>query len=192
MFSLSPEEARIIHDLVGAATSILTTLAVIFGAISGLKRYQHDLKIKSGDLLLEMEKEFRAVLPTCLLIETPSAYSERIAPLLLRIEHRADVSADDLKLQEELDRCLRFFYLCTVLHTDLKIEKAVVARSYYYYASLLLDPEDKPELARYVRKHMRRLTEWLERHKAAFSIYGATGEWREVVKQPRIFATRAK
>lgn len=171
---------------VGSAASFLTVTGVIVGGIVGLRRYRHSLKIKAGELLLQMEQEFRIVSPTCLLWETVASYEARIKPVLDKNAADASLSNDEFELLQNLDRCLRFFYLCTVLHTDLKIERAVIARSYYWYASLLLDAQRRPELAEYVRMHYRRLYEWLQRHRDCFQHYRDTGEWRECDALPAV------
>ncbi len=172
-------ELDVLFRAVGSAASLLTVSGVIIGGIVGLRRYRHGLKIKAGELLLQMEQEFRIVSPTCLIWETTSSYRSRIKPVLDKNSIDAAMSDEEFKLLQDIDRCLRFFYLCTVLHTDLKIERAIVARSYYWYASLLLDSGARPELAEYVRQHYRRLYEWLQRHKPCFQHYRDTGEWRE-------------
>lgn len=162
-----------------STAALLTVIALIVGGIVGLRRYRHGLKIKAGELLLQMEQEFREIAPTCLLWETLSSYNTRVKPVLDKNAIDAAMSDQELQLLANLDRCLRFFYLCTVLHTDLKVERAVVARSYYWYASLLLDGQSRPELAEYVRIHYRRLYEWLQRHRVCFQHYRDTGRWRE-------------
>lgn len=169
-----------------SAASVLTVLGVIVGGAVGLRRYRHGLKIKAGELLLQMEQEFRSVAPTCLRWETLSSYRTQIKPVLDKNNAGQAMTDQEFALLADLDRCLRFFYLCTVLHTDLKIERAVVARSYYWYASLLLDTTKRPELAEYVRAHYRRLHEWLLRHQGCFKHYRDTGEWRECDALPAL------
>lgn len=164
---------------IGGGASLLTVIGVIVGGFVGLRRYRHGLKIKAGELLLQMEQEFRAVALTCLRWETLSSYRTQVKPVLDKNAADQAMSDQELQLLADVDRCLRFFYLCTVLHTDLRIERAVVARSYYWYASLLLDADQRPELAEYVRVHYRRLHEWLLRHRDCFRHYRDTGEWRE-------------
>lgn len=97
--------------------------------------------------------------------------------MLLR--YMGDESLSDVELDRlaAVDRSLRFFYLCTVLHHDLKIEQDVVARSYYWFASQLLDRERRPELYRYVSTHYRRLHDWLLRHEPCFRGYQERGVW---------------
>jgi hypothetical protein len=61
----------------------------------------------------------------------------------------------------------------------MRIEQAVMARSYYWHASLLLNDDIRPELSKYVRSNYKRLTEWLERNRVSFDHYGKTGIWVE-------------
>lgn len=126
---------------------------------------------------MKMEEEFREVAHTSLLIETSCSYTEIIKPVIIKALGNHDLRESDLELLREIDRLLRFFYLCTVLHTDLRIEQAIIARSYYFHAKLLLDDSVRPELANYVRKNYKRLTEWLVQNNPSFESYGSTGKW---------------
>ncbi len=157
--------------------ALVTAGAVVVGGIVGLRRYRHSLRIKAGELLLAMEVEFRHVFPTCLEIEVSASYDERFRPLLKAVAREERPSAEDLERLKALDRCLRFFYLCTVLHTDLKIEQAILARSYYWYARLLIDSERRPELATYVHQNYRRLSAWLHEYLPCFEAYRDSGRW---------------
>lgn len=175
MFNL--DEIQLTHELIGDFTSIITSLALVIGGTSGLRRYRHDLKIKSSDLLIKMEDEFREIAHTCLLIEITHSYNSAIKPILTKVLNEQELNGYEFERLQEIDRCLRFFYLCTVLHADLRIEQAVIARSYYFHANLLLDDKTRPDLATYVRRDYKRLTEWLTKNKPSFDHYRDTGTW---------------
>lgn len=168
-----------------AASAIVTALAVLVGGVVGLRRYRHGLKIKAGELLLEMEREFRAVLPTFFEIELLFTYRRKYAPTLAKNLRRADLSDSQIERLKEIDRCLRFFYLCTVLHTDLRIEQAILARSYYWYVRLLVDGTLRPELEEYVEANYRRLSQWVHEHLPCFDEYERSGRWKPRLRDRR-------
>ena len=89
------------------------------------------------------------------------------------------MTKEEIESLRDLDRCLRFFYLCTVIQTDLKIERSILARSYYWYMKELADKNHRPELHDYLSRNYKRLHEWLTRHQPCFDHYAKTGEWNE-------------
>jgi hypothetical protein len=77
----------------------------------------------------------------------------------------------------ELDRCLRFFFLCTVLNADVKVEETPIARAYYYYVCVLAEPGMRTELQSYVRKYYKRFHQWMNKHRECLKGYREKGEW---------------
>jgi hypothetical protein len=114
-----------------------------------------------------MEDEFRAVFQTFEKLEIPLAYEREIAPVL-QAENRGEVPSDQaLKMLIEIDRSLRFLYLCAVLDGILKGKAGQALRGAYYHYIAILLPEQKsarPELLTYTTKYYPRLTAWIERH----------------------------
>ena len=94
--------------------AILTFLAIVVGGAIGLRRYRHGQKIRAADLLLKLEEEFRSVLPMCVRWETISSYESMVGPLIENYMAGERLDEDEIASLMELDRCLRFFYLCTV------------------------------------------------------------------------------
>lgn len=168
--------------LLHAVSAVVTAIALIVGGLVGLSRYRRSLRIKAGELLLEMEKEFREVFETCLELEVATTYDRRFRPVLRRALSQADHVEGDIEVLKALDRCLRFFYLCTILHSDFKIEQSILARSYYWYARLLIDQESRPELAAYLARDYRRLSHWLHEHLPCFARYQETGTWDQSLR----------
>lgn len=156
----------------------LPILAAFFGGIIGLQKYNHSLKIKAGEILLQIEEEFRVIFPTCFKIETMQMYEKEIRPPLKKLESGKELNDIDKDTLIELDRCLRFFYICSVFHTDLKIEKSILARSYYWHACTLTDAEKRPELEAYLRENYKRLSEWLDCQADYFEFYKKHGKWK--------------
>ena len=84
---------------------------------------------------------------------------------------------EDIEMLARLDRCLRFFFLCTVLNSDLKVEETAIARAYYYYVCILAEPGKRLELQTYIAKCYVRLNAWMKRHKNCMEEYRRTGDW---------------
>lgn len=172
---------------IGTLSAILTVLALVIGGGFALKRYRREVRLRAADLLLKMEDEYRIVLPTCLEFEYIPRYQQSIVPLLKKIEDHP-LNASDVNSLAALDRCLRFFFLCTVLTSDLKVEETAIARAYYYYLSLLAEPKKREELKQYITRNYKRLDTWMKRHKVCMERYRETGEWdwRLVVDAPEL------
>lgn len=168
-------------QVLSGATAALT---VLVGGIVGLRRYQHGLKIKAAELLLVLEEEFRSILPTLVRWDVGNTYRRRVAPLIGKYMAGEPLGRDEVADLIDLDRALRFFYVCTVLHGDLRIEQDVLARSYYWYANQLLDHEARPELHAYVERYFKRLHRWLVCHEPCFARYRKDGEWVEGLSLP--------
>lgn len=174
---------------IGGIAAGLTFLAVVVGGVVGLRRYRHGQKIGSAELLLKLEEEFRTVVPTCAKWDSAVTYDSIIRPAISAYMAGERLDEDAVGVISELDRCLRFFYVCSVMHGDLRIEQSVVARSYYWYMRDLLDPDGKhPELLEYVKRYYRRLHVWLLRHEPCFEHYGKEGEWvsRKALKESTV------
>ncbi|MEQ9400233.1 MAG: GNAT family protein [Longimicrobiales bacterium] len=162
---------------VQAVSESVLTLSVVVGGWIGLSRYRRGLNIKAAELLLEMEQEFRDLHPTLLGLELIRTYRKTYAVTLGRALARAPLTQDDERRLAEVDRTLRFLYLCTVLHSELRVEQSVLARSYYWYSQVVVHPSKRPELWAYVSENYPRLHEWLAVHEPCFDQYQATGRW---------------
>jgi hypothetical protein len=160
-----------------------TALAVIVGGILGLQQYKEGHRLRAADMLVEMEKEYRAVLPVCIEFEIAKTYDKLIKPMLLEIQksklEHADLTDLQVEKLKELDRAIRFFYACSVLNGELRVEENVIGRVYYYYLSILADPGQGKELYTYVQVYYPRLHNWLQTHRKYLSCYRKTGTWAE-------------
>lgn len=168
----------------------LLVISVVGGALA-LIEYRKGLSLKAAEILLEVEAEFREVAPTFDLMEDEDRYDQVLRPVLLKslanyalpegatrdeqenakkkrytcVNAPADEAPPltDLQFatQKELDRALRFLYLCAVLHADLRAERGALARAYYQWLRTIMNPTDRPELACYVARYFPRTLEWL-------------------------------
>jgi hypothetical protein len=129
-----------IAQTVGTLSAMLTVLALIVGGGFALARYRREVRLRAADLLMKMEEEYRTIVRTCLDFEFIDRYQEVIVPVLKKVEDGTMQLTDDIEKLARLDRCLRFFFLCTVLNADLKVEEAAIARAYYYYVCVLAEP----------------------------------------------------
>lgn len=155
----------------------VSAVAVVAGGIWALRNYFNAQRLKAAEILLQMETEFRVILPIYELIDVTAAYRTKVAPVLDKLHGGVPTTDEDLKLLIDLDRCLRFFVLCAVLNKDLGVEGNALLRSYYYHTGLLAeisDPdavEDRERralaremhrLAWYLSKYYPRLCKWVK------------------------------
>jgi hypothetical protein len=161
----------------GTLSAVLTVLALIVGGVFALARYRREVRLHAADLLLKMEEEYRTIVRTCLDFEFLDRYQRIIVPVLKSVESGTMQGSEDIEMLARLDRCLRFFFLCTVLNADLKVEETAIARAYYYYVCVLAEPGKRCELQMYIAKYYARLNAWMKRHQRCMDEYRKTGDW---------------
>lgn len=166
-----------IAQTLGTLSALVTVLALMVGAGFALQRYHREVRLHAADLLLKMEEEYRIVVRTCLDFEFIDRYQQTIVPVLKKVESGTMQASEDIDMLAKLDRCLRFFFLCTVLNADLKVEETAIARAYYYYVCVLAEPGKRAELQRYIRDYFARLDAWMKRHQRCMDNYRKTGDW---------------
>jgi len=173
--------------LTGIGELATAVAVIVFGVLGlreyrdGTKHYREGQRLKAADMLLEMEKEYREILPVCIEFELAKTYEALIKPILTQIAAKtfdaAELDEGQVKKLKELDRALRFFYACSVLNGELQVEQNVIGRVYYYYLSILADPDQGKELSVYVGKYYPRLHDWLVHHRTHLVCYKKTGKW---------------
>ena len=177
----APEWLTGAGEFMAGVGGLATATAVFVFGILGLRHYQEAQRLKAAEMLLEMEKEYREVLPVCIEFELQGTYESLIKPMLIKLTNKTLGEGDLTEIQrsklKELDRALRFFYACSVLNGELKVEQNVIGRVYYYYLSILADPAQGKELSKYVEDYYPRLHEWLKKHKENLAKYKETGKW---------------
>ena len=94
---------------------------------------------------MKMEEEYRAIVRTCLDFEFLDRYQQIIVPVLKKAEDGSMQRTEDIDVLAKLDRCLRFFFLCTVLNADLKVEEC----------DLVVVPSEHPELGDAIRDKVK-------------------------------------
>jgi hypothetical protein len=166
---------------IGTISALITVFAVIVGGRFALTRYRRDVRLRAAELLLKMEEEYRQILPTCIDFEHTARYKRVLVPVLQERNEGSLDSDNSVCVLLRLDRCLRFFFLCTVLNADLKVEETVIARAYYYYLAYLAHASERVELQNYVKNEYPRLNTWIERHRVALEEYRQSGKWDPVL-----------
>lgn len=162
----------------------LTITSAVIGAFWGLFQYTKSQKLKAAELLLNMETEFRIILPTIELIESKSEYNAFIKPLLEKEKSGKKLKEGELKLLTDIDRVFRFFFLCVVLDKDLAVTTKALRYAYYHYLAILAEhllpklPETPSELADYLSKYYPRLCRWLKENKDSLQLLRETGKWK--------------
>lgn len=151
-------------------SGLVSAIAVIVGAIWALRSYREAQRIKAAEVLLKMEEEFRTILPIYELIENPGVYEAKTRKMLAEVMKGSDLSADKIKELADLDRCLRFLFLCSVLNRDLAVEQNVLFRAYYHYVNVLAkliekETKDASGLAAYLKEFYPTLSKWTNENK---------------------------
>jgi len=163
-----------LKDWVDIFTKALATLLGLFGGGWGLYEYFRNTRLRAAETILKMEKEFRNIAPIYEEIDDAASYQRLIKPIL---DAERQGKLDDAGLQKltQLDRCLRFLYLCSVLNEALRVDRTLglkegaLQRAYYYYIGTLLPEEShasRPELFAYTRRYYPLLTGWVDKHKS--------------------------
>jgi hypothetical protein len=162
-----------LKDWVDILTKAVATVFAIAGGAWGLYQYFKGTQLKAAESLLKAEEEFRKVLPTFEEIEDLPTYRTNIKPVLdARREGRLDTKS--LSKLTEIDRALRFLFLCSVLNETLRADRVFGAKegalhkAYYYYYGIMLDVEKarRPEFDLYTKRYYPRLTEWVRKHES--------------------------
>lgn len=144
---------------------LLSAAAIVAAGIWALRSYREAQRLKASEILLSMEQEFRIVLPTYELIENPGVYATRIKPLLQKAMAGSDLTDAEIKSVSDLDRCLRFLFLCSVLNRDLAVEHNALMRAYYHYVSVvakMTSAQPPNDLAKYIKDFYPRLCSWID------------------------------
>lgn len=156
---------------------LITGLAVLGFGIYGLKQYKEGQRLDAAEMLLKMEKEFRCISAICNEIEIEGVYKKKIQPLLQKLISKdyasLDLTDDEFALVKKLDRALRFFYVCTIMHRELHVDEGVLGRAYYYWLGILTT---RSELHAYIKRDYKRLAQWLHDNEAVLEIYRQTGK----------------
>ena len=122
----APEWLTGAGEFMAGVGGLATATAVFVFGILGLRHYQEAQRLKAAEMLLEMEKEYREVLPVCIEFELQGTYESLIKPMLIMLTNKTLGEGDLTEIQrsklKELDRALRFFYTCSVLNGELKVE----------------------------------------------------------------------
>lgn len=161
----------------------VSALAIIVGGIWALRSYREGQRIKAAEMLLNMEQEFRIILPTYELIENPGVYEDKIVPMLQEVMKGSRLKDEHIKLLADLDRCLRFLFLCSVLNQDLAVEQNALVRAYHHYVGILAELADKNntknvDLAQYIAKFYPTLCRWTNDNRALLAGYRAGQAWK--------------
>jgi hypothetical protein len=159
-------------DWVDIVAKAIAVLFAVIGGGWGLYQYFKSTRVKAAEMLLKVEEEFRNIFPTYAAIDDVPSYRNVIRPVL-QAESAGTLDAAGLKKLTELDRCLRFLYLCSLLNEALGVDHALgvkggaLRRAYYHYLGILLHDESgetRPELLAYTGRYYPRLTNWVQKH----------------------------
>lgn len=149
-------------DLTGW-TDALQGVAVAAGGLWAVRTFASAQRQKAAQILLEVEREFREVRPTCDRVTSAETYDAFYRPCLARLAAREPLDDQGLERRDELDRALRFFYFCCVLNSRLDVDLATLKDAYYFYLREFVDAETRPELRSYVEEWYPRLFAWIRR-----------------------------
>lgn len=162
-------------ELLEGIAAACTFCALLVAGVYGLIKYRQQLRLGAADLLLRMEPEHREIYETFLELQLAKPEDLISQAMAAGKEKRSDVIGVPEKLCK-IDRCLRFFYSCTVLD-HLGVEEIAIIRGYYYYLLELSDPH-KEQLHAFLRKYYPMLFKWLAHNRVFLKHFKETGRWR--------------
>jgi hypothetical protein len=166
-------------EWIKAVAECLTAVGVGLTGYFGVREYRESQRLKAADMLLEMEKEFRSLANICNKVEILSTYVDQIKPVLKKLNENGEnviLAPGERDTMLELDRLLRFFYVCTVLNGELHLEQDALGRVYYYWLGVINNEVKRKELFSYTQKYYRRLHDWLKEHREYLYDYRVSGQ----------------
>ncbi len=183
----TPAELQALSTWVDIAVKLAAAIFAVVGGGWGLKQYFDTSRLRAAESLLKMEEEFRFVFRTFERLEIPTAYTQQIAPILEAEQQGTVPTQPALETLIELDRALRFLYLCVVLDGTLKGNAGNALRRAYYHYIEILSPDatpPRPALLAYTSRYYPRLTAWIRENKGELANLGTPkrsgllGRWR--------------
>lgn len=142
-----------------AALGVLQPLAILAGGIWVLITFRNSNRVKSIEMLIALEEEYREHLP--LLLEIECDYVEKIRPML-REERANTLSPQSRRKLSELDEALRHFAICAQTR-NLGVDKGLLDITYAYYLGTMYSAAERPELKAYIDTYWSHVAHWAAR-----------------------------
>jgi hypothetical protein len=165
--------ARILEWLTEGLSSL--SMLALLGGFWTLVAFRRNNRIKAAEILLKLEEECRACLPTLNALEDAATYTKTYeAALESAIDHSpkrkrqwtarnlgATSTANRPNPVEEVDRVLRHLHACYHVRR-LGVDAGALDRAYTFYLRMCIS-EDRRALRNYVRHFWRNVFFWAER-----------------------------
>lgn len=139
----------------GEIVGVLQPLAILAGGIWVLVTFRHSNRIKSIEILIALEEEYREHIP--MLLEIECDYDAKVKPLLVE-ERNGALSSENRKTLNTLDETLRHFVICAQIRNQ-GIGRGLLDVTYQYYLGMLYS-DDRPELKAYIDQYWPHLRTW--------------------------------
>jgi hypothetical protein len=164
----------------------IPSLSGAFLLITFLMTYLHNMNVRAGDLLLKLEDAFVKLGSKLAFLEYKgTCYEPDIKRILaVSVSHPDSLNEGERKYLEDVDQCIRFLYMCTLLagtkiplNGKGKVKQfflpwRLVPKAYYFYLDKLVDEKtERSELRTYVEKYFPLLNGWLKHNQVALKSY---------------------
>ena len=133
--------------------------AAIVGGAWALYRFGYERRVRSGDVLFELYKDFRDYLPLLGRIEDKNRYRD-IEALLERSLKKQIEKQEEWDQLKAIDTMLRHFLLLHCLDANRQIDRETIHVTYRYYA-LLLMRDERIVMRIYVHRYFATLANFL-------------------------------
>ena len=155
-----PQTALTLADFV-------TKIGILVAGAWAFYQFYVNSRTRAVEAVLKIEEEFREVSKTFLEFEYLVLYDARIRPVLKAAnEKNSPIDQSYDKKLWQIDRALRFLFMCCELSQTIVLGRDVVEKSYYYYIGLLRTKKltEMPELEEYVCFNFPRLRDWIDKN----------------------------
>jgi hypothetical protein len=163
-------------DLIRDLAIYGTALGALFSAGWAILTFRKNNRIKSIELLISLEGQFKEYVE--LLTDIESNYLDKYHEALFRESEireplygpPARLSAYQDAVIECIDKMLRHFLICKQVR-DFRLDGKTLDRSYAYYLTKVLCTENHPELQAYIRHYWKSIYFWSIRLRKGWFMY---------------------
>lgn len=129
-------------------------LALLAATIVGLRSFIKNNRIKAAEIVLAIENGYSQHVPVLLKLEYIEDYRKCFQPALeaALADGTPEYEKEESNAIDDLERCLRFFVVCSAVQR-LRVDAGTVDRLCSYYLRVLYTPDTRSELWQYIRRY---------------------------------------
>jgi hypothetical protein len=137
----------------------ITVVALVLGGLWALRTFRRNNHINAAELVLDLEEKYGKHKAMMLAIEQLGTYQKDYSAVLEEaMNDNAILAPKTLEKIEEIDKMLRFFYICYRVKR-LGVDAGMVDHMCAYYLPILASPK-RPELRAYIKKYFPTVYFW--------------------------------